>query len=495
MSDILGSPINKTAILASKIRVGSNTDFGAVVSATPQKIAARTKIEKKVENTVTIDGVTIPRQPTQQSMAEYYSSEQATRLLKKIPLTVYVIDNFQNKKCELLGYDEAGNGIGSSHGAVAVNIANSILHGKAKIERMDVSKSDIKGWDSKKIKQSLELIIQKEARLQNKTVNNVDLSHVAVNLSLGGEGMATPEFAQLIKKITDRGGHIFQSAGNHSYQKQASLYKNIIVVDASDRVIGGTISPNATCSVKLNNLCDSPEIRKIDLTSSNIIAPQRLVTRSTPDGKIERRDEHSSTGWMPFIDKSDTDKITIDNLKGFDGVRPTSIPTIKEVQDFLNFKADLYKKNPTYTENTLVENKITAQLHAECERRFGNKAVIPIEYLGLANKMPLFDGSENKLSITIPSGIKPENILVPLERSLFKSKNIGTTENPISAQFHIERGEIPYYTLDKDKKLKLIAPSRTVMTDGTSWATPYALAEAELGYRVRVEKASSKAKP
>jgi hypothetical protein len=403
--------------------------------------------------------------------------------------------NFQNKKFELLGYDKSGNGISSSHGAVAANTANSILHGKAKIERLDVSTKDGKGWDNEKIKLSLREVIQKEAKLQNKTIDTVDLSHIAVNLSLGGGGMSKPEIAKLIKDITDRGGHIFQSAGNQSYSTQASLYKNITVVDASDRVIGGVISSDPVCSTKLNNLCGSPEIRKIDPTSSNVIAPQRLITRATIDGTIERRDQHSPTGWIPFIDKSDTDKIKIGGLNSFDEKTATSIPTIEQVQDFLDFKADLYEKNPSYSKDKLVENKIISQLRAESERRFGTRAVIPIEYLGLVNQMPLFDGSENKLSVTIPTGIKPENILVQLEYSLFKSKNIGTAEKPIAGQYHIEHGEIPYYIVDQNKKLKLILPANTVMSDGTSWATPYALAEAELGYRVQIEKARSKAKP
>lgn len=495
MSSIVNTLIKTITSPKAGMSNSKKNDFGAAVGTDPKKIASRTTIEKKVENTIKLQGVVIPRQPPQQSMAEYYSSEQATTLLKKIPLTVYVVDNYQNKQYELLGYDEEGNGIGSSHGAVAASVADSILHGKAKIEKLDVSTTDGKGWDNAKIKQSLSLIIQKEAKLQNKTPDNVDLSHIAINLSLGGGGMATPEFARLVRAITDRGGHVFQAAGNQSYNKQASIFKDITVVDASDRLIGETVSQNPTCSVKLNNLCDEPEKRKIDPTSSNIIAPQRLVTRVAADGTIQRRDSHNSTGWIPFIHKSDTQKIKINTLKDFNGVAPTSIPTQEQVQKFLDFKAELYGKNPTYSKDRLVENSITAKLHAEAMRQFGNKAVIPIEYLGLINEMNLYDGSENKLSVTLPKGIKKEDIFVPLERALFKSKNIGTAEKPVSGQYYIEHGEIPYYVLDANKKLKLIPPANAVMSDGTSWATPYALAETELGYRVQVEKSRSKITP
>ncbi len=457
------------------------------------KVAPQVSQSSKAVNTITIDGVTMPRQPSQQNMATYYSDEQATRLLKNIPSTVYVPDNYRNNDI-LVGYNASGDAISTSHGVDASSTANFIFKGKAKIEQLDISSADGRGYDLNKLLKSFELIIQKEAKLQNKSVDKVDLSHVAVNLSLGADEMALPVFVQAIKAITDRGGRVYQSAGNDKYNKHASVYKNITVVDATDDAIGGTISPIAKCSTELTNLCEDPDKRNIDSSSSNIKAPQRLITRVGKDGGIEIKDKNSPTGWTRFIDKSDTEVNKLEPIKGFDGSKPSAIVTLKQLNELNVFRNNLITKNQKNLNDQKIINKMDLELVAEAKRRFGDKAIIPIELYGLYQGWSLSPGSENKLSVTLPSGVSKENIFVPLDRTILKTKNIGTLDQPLYSQHNLESAEIPYFTLDKNGKMKFISPENTVMNNGTSWATPYALAETELGYRVQVEKARSTTK-
>jgi hypothetical protein len=494
MSGVSSSSINKTALPETTTTTANSSTFGTALNATPQKIAPSTKTKIKTENTVTINGVTMPRQPTQQGMATYYTNEQASSLLKKIPLKTYVPDNYKNNDI-LVGYDASGNAISTSHGAMASSTSNSIFHGKSKIEKLDISSADGRSYDFNKLLEAFQFIVHQEAKLQGKTTNTVDLSHVAVNISLGHECMALSEFTKAIKAITDRGGHVYQSAGNEKYNTHASSHKNITVVDATDDVIGGTISLNPKCSIAETNLCETPDKRNLDPSSSNIKAAQILITRVTKDGGVERKDKNSITGWMPFIDKSETEINKLFPLKEFEGSTPSSVITIPQLNSFFTFKNNLHKNNPTYLKDPIVMNKVDAEIMAEAKLRFGNNAVVPIQVFGLSMGWSLENGVENKLSVTLPNGVNKEDILVPFDRGFLKSKNIGSIKQPVYSGYNLETAEIPYYILDKSNKLKLIPPANVAMNDGTSWATPYALAETELGYRVQVEKARTKAKP
>jgi hypothetical protein len=450
----------------------------------PSKIAI--PIQKIDSGEIIVDGVVTSRFPTQASLAKTYSAKDLDRLgINKRNTHIYVIDNFIEQPMPV-GYGPKARKV--SHGEVVTNIIENILHGKAEVNRVDIDAaekaSSVKDFD---VKPKLIMdIIQIEAKKQGKTKETVDLSHVSINLSQGNscsKNCNYPDFQKAVDSFTQKGGRIFIAAGNEYYSGYAAFLKNISVVDGSSEYIGGTISQNPSPWAAYNNqaLTDGKDTRlnrQMDKSSQSIIAPSVIKTRIDKSGNVELQNSSSPTGYSKFIVASRS--IAAPSVEmftaGIEGTTPKRGVMAKDVEGFLKWRKDFVD-----SKSDIFRDEDYKKISDEYIRVFGQNPVITLdEYEKYAVKNPEIIKPNHAFRFhqiilaSLPNKLRMKEIFVPVYQVL------------PSNEFDSNIANLQYFFKEKDGRLKSIPHAVENVTNGTSWATPFATAMAAIETRRQV---------
>ena len=463
---------------------------GLPVVATPGAPASN---PAAAQSTITVDGVSTPRFPSQAGMAKVRTEAEIKQLgITPANTRFYVIDNFAISKVQL---GVGAQAVKTMHGEVVAGIINAAMKGQAGIERINVVSPADGSISPDALTKAVRQVIQLEAARQKTTVDKVDLSRITINMSLGSQAGAPKDaaFNAAVQAFTERGGSMFATAGNANYSGFATNLPNTSVVDGSNEGIGSVISQQPLPSTNYSNVgviagSDWRSVRLIDASSQSVIAPSVLTTRVNDAGAVEFKDSTSASGWSKLVDASKTVSAPVPAATGLEGTAPRRYVTAAEGQAFETQVGVLQKaaiaRSSVPGAAALSDLKpaeraaYSAAVRTAFYRSFGLGAVMSLPayqtYAGLAAQSPM---AQRTASI-LPVGVKAQEVLLSAEQVV-----LGTADP--------SRQDCSFFVLDSGGKLKTLQVQGNV-TEGTSWAAPYAAAQTALERAERVQQGKGK---
>jgi hypothetical protein len=449
------------------------------------------------QNTVVVEGVSIPRYAPQESMAKHYSKEDLLRLgINSSNTRIYVIDDFVNRTVRV---GMGPTAVQTTHGDITAGIASTELHGLGEVVRLNFGKLAEPGDKSRNprisktaITNHINKIISLEARRQNKTPAKVDLSNITISLS-GTELANIPAMAAAVNAFTARGGHFYIAAGNQKFNPSAPTLKNSTIVDGSNNFVGGVVPKNQVPWANYENGSadangkDTRSNRTIDPSSTSIVAPAKLITRVV-NGSIEYRDAYTPSGWSKLVDASRTSANPTQNIapSELEGLVPGNRITPEKARGFIDWSkkahAEAYDAGQLENRDGSLSDtgmaNLDRKISKEMIRLFGKNSVMTLaDYLAMKNLTS--DKVEYQQILGgIPAGLTSKNIFI----------SVSTADSDVT---DFADGKVPYLVVDQKGKLKGLQPS-TNMTEGTSWSTPKAAAAHAIWQREQVMSAKAR---